>query len=127
MARRFDPKDLSRWLDAVSLLDGRLVHTAEGPCLIWPSHVVDPRPLVDLRDALPTRRQLTEAIAMKRDPVELTPRRLARIQRDIKRLRSPDAQAAIAEGHRRFRRHGRIDDARLDERQAELDALSSRW
>lgn len=127
MARRFDPEDLARWLDAVSLLDGRLVHCRQGPCLIWPRHVTDPRPLVDLGDELPTRRQLRDTIAMKREPVELTARRLGRIQRDIKRLRSPEAQAAVAEAHRRFRRHGRIDDARLDERQAELDALSARW
>lgn len=126
MARRFDPEDLARWLDSVALLDGRLVFAREGPLLIWPRAAIDPRLLLAAGE-LPAREALVRAIDMRRPPLEVSARLLARIQRDIKRLRHRDARAAITEARRRFRRHGVIDEARLDERQAELDALSARW
>lgn len=114
-----DIKELQRSLRRLVELDGRPLWLAEGLFLLWPSHVVDPEPLLGPL----TLAGVKAGLHMSHPPLEVSPHWLGKVQRDLRRLSLSGWALEVWEAHRALAKFPRPDRGWLEGRQARLAGL----
>jgi hypothetical protein len=119
-------KELQRTFSNLALLDGSAVACLEGWCLVWPSGVRDPRPIVAAcrEGGRPTVASLQAGLVLERPPRLVRPYLLGRWQRDLVRLEeSGRSLRQWRTSPRHFRRFAEPDRAWLAGRRERVESL----
>jgi len=129
MARNDRLEDIKRRFQLLSELNGRLIVCADGPFLVSIERIRDAGLLAHAcaTRGAPTSAELAQGALCLRPPLAVTRSRLGAMQRDLKALAQvPGLWQFVAENSRTFRRFGAEGKGWLEDRQRQLESLTSR-